>query len=129
MSFKESLKKVGINEKEVIDWRTARFYESSPADNCSSSYKGYILLTKKSLVFVSERKMLIAPRKLYDVPIKKIVKIGKVPLTSTFIFNTNMAENNSGFFAKLFKSRAAQISIEDGVAFIDKIKKMNPNIK
>jgi len=127
MSFKEAIEKVGIKEKSIIDWRDAKLVSSSGEEN--TRYKGYIILTKDRLIFVSEKGFLKSIKKMYDMPVSKIKKISKFPLSKNFMVFANVADKKSGFFKKMFSGRNAQIKLSNGKSFFDKVRKLNPNIK
>ena len=127
MSFKEAIEKIGIEEEGIIDWKDAKLVSYSEDDNIR--YKGYIILTKDRLFFISEKGFLKSIKKMYDIPISKITKISKLPLSSSFIIYANTADEKSGFLKKMFSGKNAQINLKDGKSFFDQLRKINPNIK
>ena len=126
MSYRDTIRKAGIDEDRIIDWRDAKFYGSSGED--SVGYKGYLLLTKERLIFVSKKGFLKPVKIRYDVALSNIQRISKLPLTHQFIISANTAEKDSGFIKKIFSSKNAQVHMKDGKSFVDEIAKINPSI-
>lgn len=126
MSFKESIEKVGVDESSIVDWREGKFYSSGED---SFGYKGYVILTKDRLIFVSKKGFLRSIQKKYDMPVTQIQKITKLPLMKRYTFFANTAEKDAGFLKKMFSTKNAEIDIQDGKTFIEKIRKINPGIE
>ncbi len=127
MSFKEAIEKSEIKEEGIIDWREAKLVSYSGDENIR--YKGYVILTKSNLIFISEKGFLKSIKKMYDIPISKIKKISKLPLTNTYMILANTADEKSGFLKKMVSGRNAQIKLGNGKSFFGKVRKINPNIK
>lgn len=120
MSFEDCLNKAGLSRKKLVDWRESKILE----DDTQSS--GYLFLTKKNLTFVRKKGLLTSCRVLFTIPVDKITKIQKV--LGIVVIMGNLAEENDGFFKKIFKSKGAQFKLKDADSFIKKIKEVNTNV-
>ena len=128
MSFQETIIKAGINESEIIEYREAKIDENASGET-GTVFKGYLILTKDRLMFVSKKGLLKSVRKRFDIPVDKIKKISKFPLSKTWSFQANLAEEGAGALKRFFKQKTVHVKIEDGESFVGKIKEMNIEIK
>lgn len=126
-TFQDAIKKVNIAEADILEWRKAKFYQSCGED--SSTYPGYIALTKDKLFFVCEKGFLRPIQLKYEIAISRIDKISKVPLIHQFYITANTADQGSGLLKKMFGMKNARVSIEDGKTFIEKLREQNPAIQ
>ena len=128
MSFQETIKKAGINEAEIIEWRKAKIDENAFGET-GAIFRGYLILTKNRLMFVSKKSLLKSVRKRFDISLDKIKKISKFPLSKRWSFQTNLAQEGDGALKRFFKQKTIQVKIDDGEGLVETIKEMNINIK
>lgn len=127
MSYQEALKKINLNEKYVVDYRTGKLISNSGED--SVNYPGFIIFTKKKLFFVTEKGFLRSMKCMYEIELRQIKSIYKFPLINNYTFIGNTAQEGAGFLKRMFKTKNAQMKINDGKTFVNKIKELNPQIK